>query len=363
MSKDRDEVSRLANASGRSLTVLRRQLSNVLAVRTPEWAEDRQKATSLVPFLFVGAWNSQKDADKLGLSLLAGDRPYDELEKDCQSLAQLNDAPIWSIGNHRGVVSKLDLLYSIAGAITPAELNRYFGIARIVFGEDDPALDLDENQRWAASIHDKRREFSGAFREGISETLVLLAVHGRHLFKTRLGVDTEIEVVRAVRDLLPTPLTTRILEANDRDLPTYAEAAPDEFLSIIERDLRSNDPILGLMRPAGVGLFSHPSRTGLLWALEGLSWNPATLPRAAFLLARLSQVEINDNWVNKPTNSLLSIFRAFYKHAFGEEPSVVEAREMANRFFALYTLVMQPVRRRDEELGEGGSARTAPEES
>jgi hypothetical protein len=54
-----------------------------------------------------------------------------------------------------------------------------------------------------------------------------------------------------------------------------------------------------------------PSRTGLLWALEGLSWSPATLPRAAFILARLAQVEINDNWVNKPTRSLESIFRAW----------------------------------------------------
>ena len=35
------------------------------------------------------------------------------------------------------------------------------------------------------------------------------------------------------------------------------------------------------------------------------------MPRAAFILARLAQVEINDNWVNKPTHSLESIFRAW----------------------------------------------------
>src|SRR5439155_1014084 len=144
MGKDRDEISRLTNASGRSLTVLRRQLSTVPAVRTPEWAADRQTAASLVPFLFVGAWNSQNETD----------------------------------------------------------------------------------------------------------TLALLAVHGKHLFKSRLGIDTEIEAVRVVRDLLPTPLTTRILEANDRDLPTYAEAAPDEFLSILERNLKADEPaVLGLLRP------------------------------------------------------------------------------------------------------------------
>jgi hypothetical protein len=275
MGKDRDETSRLANASGRSLTVLRRQLSEVPAVRTPEWAADRPMAASLVPFLFVGAWDSHNETDKLGLSLLAGDHSYDDLEKVCQDPTQLNDAPIWSIGTYRGVISKIDLLYAIAGVVTADDLTRYFSMARVVLGEDDPALDLPENQRWAAAIHGKTREFSSAFREGVSETLVLLAVHGGHLFKSRLGVDTEVETVRVVRDLLPTPLTTRILEANDRDLPTYAEAAPDEFLSILERDLRSKDPaVLGLLRPAPAGVFGHPSRTGLLWALEGLSWNP-----------------------------------------------------------------------------------------
>jgi addiction module HigA family antidote len=335
MGKDRDETSRLANASGRSLTVLRRQLSTVPAVRTSEWAADRQTAESLVPFLFVGAWNSQNEADKLGLSLLAGGHSYDDLEKQCQRLAQLNDAPIWSIGTYRGVISKIDLLYAIAGAVTPDDLNRYFSMARMVLGEDDPALDLDENQRWAASIHGKTREFSGAFREGVSETLVLLAVHGDHLFKSRLGVNTEIEAVRVVRDLLPTPLTTRILEANDRDLPTYAEAAPDEFLSTLERDLKSKDPaVLGLLRPVDTGVFGRsPSRTGLLWALEGLSWNPATLPRAAFILAQLAQVEINDNWVNKPTNSLQSIFRAWMPQtAANHQQRVYLMKKLAEKF-------------------------------
>ncbi|MDI4662641.1 MULTISPECIES: HigA family addiction module antitoxin [Cobetia] len=312
MGKGRDEVTKLANESGRSLTVLRRRLANVPAVRTPEWSEDHVTATRLVPFLLVGAWNSTNEADQLALELLSESHSYPELEKELQDLAQLNDTPVWSIGIYRGVISKIDLLYAIANIITPEDLNRYFDIARLVLGEDDPALDLAEDQRWAASLHNKTREFSGAFREGISETLVLLSVHGKHLFKNRLGIDTEVESLKVVRDLLPAPLTTRILEANDRDLPTYAEAAPHEFLSTLERDLRTDNPaVFGLLRPVSPGPFSHPSRTGLLWALEGLSWNPVTLPRAARILARLAQVEINDNWTNKPINSLESIFRAW----------------------------------------------------
>ena len=46
----RDEISKLSDASGRSLTVLRRRLSTVPAVQTPAWAADETTATSLIPF-------------------------------------------------------------------------------------------------------------------------------------------------------------------------------------------------------------------------------------------------------------------------------------------------------------------------
>ena len=185
----RDDITKHANASGRSLTVLRRQLSNVEAVRTPEWAADNKIASSLVPLMLVGAWNADNESDQIALSLLAGDVRYEELEQRIQELRALNDAPVWSIGGYRGVISKIDALFAIAKVITLADLERYLDLAKVVLGEDDPALDLPEKERWAAASHGKQREFSGALREGISQTLVLLAVHGNQLFKARLGFD------------------------------------------------------------------------------------------------------------------------------------------------------------------------------
>ncbi|MEA5673968.1 HigA family addiction module antitoxin [Pseudomonas sp. MH2] len=313
MNMSRDEITRLAKASGRSLTVLRRQLSSLPAVKLPAWAADPQTAAKLVPFLFVGAWDSRNEADKSWLSKMAGGRPYDELEKDCQSLATLNDAPVWMAGAARGVISKLDLLFAVAAEVTASDMRRYFEVARVVLGEDDPALDLDEDQRWRAAAEGKVREFSSAFRDGVLETLVLLSVHGLEVFKGRLGIDIESEVNSVVRDLLRPPLTARVLEAHDQDLPTYAEAAPSEFLSIIRQDLQAENPaVYGLLRPVSSGVFgATPSRTGLLWALEGLCWSPETVAHAVSILAQLSQIEIKDNWTNKPAHSLGSVFRSW----------------------------------------------------
>lgn len=312
LGKSRDEIKTLANESGRSLTVLRRRLATVEAVRMPLWATQQHASKNLISFMLVGAWHEHNETDKAGLSLLADGRDYETLEQDFQRLIQLNDSPLWSIGTYRGVVSKIDLLYAVARDVTSEDLRRYFDVARMVLGEDDPSLDLTDEQRWAAPIHGKTREFSATFRQGIAETLVLLAVHGLSLFKHRLGFDTQLEADLVVRELLSTPLTTRILEANDRDLPLYAEAAPTEFLSIIERDLKKSDPaVFGLLRPVGSSIFASPNRTGLLWALEGLAWSPKTLSRTVMILARLAQIEINDNWVNKPANSLAAIFRSW----------------------------------------------------
>lgn len=151
-----------------------------------------------------------------------------------------------------------------------------------------------------------------------------------------MAIDTEVQATLVVRDLLNNePLSLRVLEANDRDLPTYAEAAPEEFLSIIERDLKTETPaVLGLLRPASTGMFGHsPSRTGMLWALEGLAWNPQPLPRAALILARMAQVEINDNWVNKPTHSLQSIFRSWMPQtAANHEARVDLMKKLAERY-------------------------------
>ncbi|ODT23981.1 MAG: addiction module antitoxin [Hyphomicrobium sp. SCN 65-11] len=330
---DQDRVARLSDESGRSLTVLRRRLAPAgSTLRTPEWAADSLTAQSLVPFLLVGTWDSSNSADLTALSLLAGGPSAEDLEKRVQQYAGLNDAPLWSVGEFRGAISKLDLLFAIAPKITAAELRRYFELARIVLGEDDPTLDLPESDRWMSSIKGKTREFSAAFRKAIAETLVLLAVHGDALFRSRLGFNAAIEAEKLVHDVL-NPLTTRKLEANNHDLPTYAEAAPSTFLAMIERDLRSSEPaILGLLRPASTGVLGgSPARTGLLWALEGLAWAPDTMPRVARILSRLAQVEISDNWANKPINSLKAIFSSWMPQTAADQAQRLSALNLIVR--------------------------------
>jgi len=333
MGKSRDEINALANETGRSLTVLQRRLSNLPAVRTPAWANDHTTAESLIPFLLVGVWDSQNEYDRDGLSDLS-QQPYETLDKQCLRFTEIEDAPLWWIASLRGVVSKYDLFFAIRKKLTRVDLERFFALAELVLGEDDPKLDLPSEGRYLALIRAKKRLYSKAFRDGVAETVVLLAVYGRESFQSRLGIDTESWAERLVTKCLGNPLTTRSLEANDRDLPLYAEAAPKAFLSILENDLRSPDPaVFGLLKPAGSVFGSSTSRTGLLWALEGLAWNPDTFLRSCLILARLSQIEIVDNWANKPMGSLQSIFRSWMPQTAADHDQRLMAMQRLERDF------------------------------
>ena len=304
-----DEADRLARESGRSPTILRRRLSTIPAIRTPEWAGDPEIARGLIPMVLVGAWHVDSRADREVVSFW-GNEGYERIEESIAQLLQREDCPVWSVGQYRGVASKIDALFAVGGYVTGKDLDDFFLLAEYVLSETDPALDLPESKRWSAALYGKVRGHSAALREGVCETLVLLSVHGDHLFRNRLGIDVEARVSLLVRNLL-TPLTLDKLLSHEDDLPRYAEAAPEEFLNLIEADLRQPDPaVLGLLKPVESGVFGgHCPRTGLLWALECLAWKH--LGRVSMILAQLSRTVIDDNWTNKPISSLESIYRSW----------------------------------------------------
>lgn len=327
MGIESDDAARLSRESGRSPTILRRRLSKIEAIRTPQWTKEVAIAKTLIPITLIGAWHAKSLADCEIVSNLA-DRPYQEIEESVAHLLQFDDCPVWSAGQYRGVASKIDALFAINKHVTEKHLKDFFLIAKNVLSEIDPALDLPEDQRWAAGVYGKVRNHSAALREGICETLVILSVHGNNLFFDRLGIDVEACVSRLIREIL-TPLSIDKLLSHDNDLPHYAEAAPDEFLIILEEDLRQPEPVvLGLLRPAGSGIFTGCPRTGILWALECLAWNPLTLPRVSAVLAQLSGTRIDDNWMNKPISSLAAIFRSWMPQTAASFQDRAKALEM-----------------------------------
>ena len=307
MGFDQDKARRHGRESGWSPTILRRRLSQVGAIKTPQWAEDAGIAKSLIPMALIGSWRTDSDADRRVLECLSG-QSYEEIERSTRCLLQSDDSPLWSVGRHRGVASQIDALFAIGWQIINEDLNRFFEIAENVLSETDPAFDLPEKKKWAATLYGKVRTHSKAMRKGICDTLVILSIHGDNVFRDQLGTQIQVRISSLVRSLL-TPLTLERLLSHGDDLPRYAEASPEGFLELLETDLRRASPVvLGLLKPAHGGLFGGCPRTGLLWALECLSWT--NLGRTNLILAELSRTVIDDNWANTPINSLQAIYRS-----------------------------------------------------
>ena len=325
-----DRAERLARESGRSPTILRRRLSKIDAISKPQWSEDMEIARSLIPITFIGAWHSKSNADCEIVSTLS-DRSYEETEREIASLMQFDDCPVWSVGHYRGIASKIDGLFAVEKQIISKDLDDCFFLAEYVLSETDPALDLPEEKRWAAGLYGKVRDHSNALREGICESLVILSVHGNSLFQERLGIDVESRVSSLIRRLL-SPLTLDKLLSHHRDLPHYAEAAPNEFLKLLEEDLQQSQPVvLGLLKPVESGPFSSPARTGLLWALECLAWKH--LGRVSLILSELSKTVISDNWSPKPIYSLLAAYRSWLPQTAASIDERIEGLNvLTNRF-------------------------------
>lgn len=313
MGFDDAQIHIYAGSTGHSPTILRRQLAQVPALALPSWAKSPEIIKKMIPMALLGTWDTRKEADKEILSYLT-EKDYKDAEKDIAELASMDDAPIWSEGGFRGVVSELECINAIAGYITKEMLSDFFDMAEYILSEDDPALDLDKEDRWAANLYDKIRNHSPAIRQSICNNLIILAVHGDALFGKRLHINVEGRVSRLIGNLLRDK-TPRTWLSQNSDLPLYAEAAPEEFLSTIEEELKNDEPAFrNLFEPVSSAVFSSCDRTGMLWSLELLAWDASRLSRVAVVLGKLSLYELDDNWANKPINSLKDILLIWRPH-------------------------------------------------
>ena len=125
MGLDRDQAEQFARESGHSPTILRRRLSKIDAIRTPQWAKDAETARNLIPMTLVGAWHAKSKADCEIVSVLAG-RPYQHVEDAVTHLLQFDDCPVWCAGQYRGVASKIDALFAISKSVTEKDLTEFY---------------------------------------------------------------------------------------------------------------------------------------------------------------------------------------------------------------------------------------------
>ncbi|GIB52586.1 hypothetical protein VCSRO46_3430 [Vibrio cholerae] len=302
---DRADAARFSRSMGRSWTVFRRQFAVNPIIKKPMWLS-ATNTIALQVLTLVGAWNSRSEGDRLCVEHLAN-RAYEEVENDLIELAALDDAPVIKIGSLWKAKAPLELLNLMAPKLTDAVLTRFFNVAKSIYEELDPVLELEESERWMASIYGKVRAQSGVILDGIADSIAKLGYFSE--------VNDELDIAgRHVRGLV----RHLLFDANEQRwlsvssyLREFAEAAPHEFIGAVEQSLRSptRSVVSLLSETSAAGVHGRCWHANLLWALELLAWYPTRLNKVALILAELSKTEIKGNWGNTPFSSLLSLFR------------------------------------------------------
>lgn len=309
---DEDRARRCGHLARRSLQTLRRELALNPALLIPDWAKAPVPKEHRVT-LSAGSWADDHAGDQTILSDLAGE-PYETLREVLDNLSRHEPPLVMNVDNGWYLVSPDDAWPSLADHLTKHDIDRLKNVSMRVFGERNPALDLDLDKRWMANVLGRERAYSPTLREGLARTLVLLSIHGRRI-RGPSGCNGDIWASHIVRQLLPDPD-----DGNAGDmwvsladvLPLLAEAAPDVFITALREACSSDSTPLAAMftDPKGVHSFqaSHSPHIHLLWALERLAWSSSNSYLVADILACLSEVDPFTRSSDQPLDSLVSLF-------------------------------------------------------
>ena len=308
----------LTKESKRSLLVLRRLLAIAPEIHSPDWAKP-ENARSLIPALLAGAWDDTKEADRAAIATLSR-KPYEEVVAQLARWRSSSEPPIRQVGNIWQLVSREVSWHLLSQFLVRDDLEAFRGVAISVLGTSDPRYELPPDQRFAANVYGKALPHSGFLRQGLAETLAILATRGLPLDIQDM-VFAQDRATAIVRQLLSFDADWQRWASLTNLLPTIAEAAPEAFLEAVDQALVGDSPVL-LGMFAEEGLLGASPHTGLLWALETFAWEPKYLSKVALILAKLTRLDPGGKLLNRPFNSLCEIFQCWNP----QTPATLEQR-------------------------------------
>jgi Helix-turn-helix domain len=323
-----DRTYQLAALARRSMPSLIRKLARDTRFSRPAWSE-LPAASILAPLVLIGSW-TPSDADKEVVSRMVGE-PYPVIERTLLHWLTTDDPPFVRPGTQWHLASSDEAFLVLRDALTQADLERWHEIAVELMVERDPTLDLPEDERPTAGIRGIGRDHSPVLRRGVAEGIAMVGAIGvDRLNDGASGADHARHVVREIFGRANGEASGQLWRSLADVLPLLAEAAPEGFLDAVHDDLDQDTPVLGTMfqdSDRGSWLYSSSPHTGLLWALETLSWSPDYLLAATRAMARLQVIDPGGRLSNRPLGSLQSVLVPWIRHTAASLEQKVKAIE------------------------------------
>ena len=318
------EARSLMRATSRKLGVMRRRLSADPGGELPAWASPSPSPV-LVTLSLVGQWDQSfdgspppslpgdeniatDDASAIGdrqiIERITG-RSYAEVEEAITSLALMPDAPIMRVGEKWQLTSHEEAWDLLAPRLTTSDIQRFETAVTELLLARSPEFDMPPGDRYAAPVYGRTLRHSETLRHGVMRSLALIGARGQRATSAN-SIASVVSLI--VSKVLSAGSDWRLWATLDRDLPTLAEAAPEQFLDAVEHALDLvPTPFGDLFAQHDGTLFTDTPHAGVLWALERLAWAEEHFSRVALILARLTAL-VPDTASNHPRESLQSLF-------------------------------------------------------
>lgn len=337
-------AERLVALGRRSMTAFIRSISRNPVKQKPAWLADTDTATILAPLVLVGAWEDGNTRDEEHVRTLVG-MPMKDIHRLLVSLCQQADAPFMQSGGLWRLVDPVDAARLLLPMLESEVIQPWETSVRDVLLDRDPYRNMDVSEQLRAQLQGVHLGQSETLRKHTAEGLVLAALSSDELARAASGI------VKRLLDEAFADDTGQVLGTLAPALPVLAEAAPDEFLTVVSADLSKSSPTARtLFRDSEKGTFGPFSlHSDLLWALENLCWSSDYYGRSAMALAALVDVDIDrdDRRGNRPIESLEKITVGWTTQSAANIDDKIKVLQAINRRYPevgweLTLLLLQP---------------------
>jgi hypothetical protein len=308
-----DRATNLALTASRSLVAFQRAASIAGITPRPQWRDWLHTVVYRRAWL-AGGWAELRSGDVTVMDRLLGQTLQSALPQLAE--AARGEDPIYAeVGNIWSVISPEASWDYAKPQLTLADLQALEHAVQEVLGAVDPKLERPVAERWAAGFYGKVRIHSDSLRTGIATTLALLGAHGDAIVAGG-GVTARAWAERVVFQLLDRAngdQTGDLWTSLGDVLALLAEAAPANFLTIVDRGTQGHDPVLAkLFTDTDSGFSITSGHPPLLWALETLAWSPEHFALTMEMLARLIEIDPGGRLANRPVASYVSVLLPWF---------------------------------------------------
>lgn len=316
---DRDELVKSLNSTGLSesqavnyskesalnITVLKRLLN--FPQNKIEWAA-LEYAREIIPAMLIGRWNEEYEGDIDIINRLSGEDYESTVEKISKWLDH-ETPPFLKIGETWRLASPLDAWTHVADHLTSKDLKNLKNSFFAAYQHGNPVADTHGDS--VASFFAQKRKYSSWAREGLVQSLILVGLYGKGLKLSSVN-SPQLWVDQIISQLFE-EAQGEFWISLDHELPLISEASPESFLNAIFDSLEKEpSPLLELFREREGFVTPSSHHTGLLWALEGLAWDIEYFNDSAIALSKIAGIDPGGTLANRPSNSLLEIFKPWH---------------------------------------------------